>query len=354
VRRPLTPGIRLAELSQRFAAELVGDGERIIDRLATLESAGPSSLSLLTSARYREAAGATGAGAVIVAPELADALPEAAAQLRSADPYALYARIAQWFAARTGLPAERGRHPSATVAEDARIDDSASIGAGCVIGPGSTIGARVIVGAGCCIGRDTTIGADSLLHPNVTIGDDCSLGERVIVHSGTVIGSDGFGFARSGEQWLKIPQLGGVAIGDDVEIGSNCSIDRGALDDTVIEAGCKLDNLIQVAHNVRIGAGTAIAACVGIAGSTTIGRNCRIGGAAGIDGHLRICDGTTIGAMTAVFASIDEPGVYTGLFPLLAHREWERVAANLRQLPQMRQRLRALEKNQNDKSGQGS
>jgi UDP-3-O-[3-hydroxymyristoyl] glucosamine N-acyltransferase len=180
--------------------------------------------------------------------------------------------------------------------------------------------------------------------------EDCSIGARGIVHSGTVIGSDGFGFAREDGRWSKIPQLGAVVIGDDVEIGANCTIDRGALDDTVIGDGCKLDNLIQIAHNVRIGEHTALAGCVGVAGSAVIGARCMIGGSAGILGHLEICDDVVISAMSLVTRSIDRPGFYSGVFPLMPNADWERSAATLRQLPALRARLRALERLEREQS----
>ncbi len=343
MRRPLPRGISVSDLAARFGGDVAGDGALVVDRLATLESAGPRSLSLLTGPSHRDAASRTRAGAVIAPPALAAVLPPSTTRLLTAAPYALYARIAQWFAAETAVPAATGIDASASVAGDAAIDAGASIGARCVVDAGAVIGEGASIGAGCYVGRNAVIGAFSRLYANVTVGDDCTIGARVIVHSGTVIGSDGFGFASSDDGWLKIPQFGAVVIGDDVEIGSNCSIDRGALDDTVIESGCKLDNLIQVAHNVRIGAGTAIAGCVGIAGSAVIGRNCMIGGAAAILGHLRICDGVTISAMSLVSRSISTPGFYTGVFPLMTNADWERAAATLRQLPQLRQRLRALE-----------
>ena len=240
--------------------------------------------------------------------------------------------------------------PSPGVASSATVDVSAELGANIAIGPNVVISASASIGEGCRIGAGTVIGpgsrigAFSRIAANVSIAHDCELGERTIVHSGTVIGSDGFGFAPDGQRWAKIPQLGRVMIGNDVEIGANCAIDRGALDHTVIGDGCKLDNQIQIAHNVRIGANTAIAGCVGIAGSAVIGARCRIGGSAGILGHLEICDDVTISAMSLVTRSIRKPGFYTGVYPLQDNADWEKTAATLKQLPGLRERLRHLEK----------
>ena len=228
--------------------------------------------------------------------------------------------------------------PGARIGADGRIGAGAVIEAGALVGDGSTIGPGAVVGAGVHLGEGARIAA------NVTIYPDCQIGRAVIVHAGTVIGSDGFGFAREQGRWVKIPQLGRVVIGDDVEIGANCTIDRGALDDTVIGDGCKLDNLIQIAHNVRIGAHSALAGCVGVAGSARIGQRCMIGGGAGILGHLEICDDVVISAMSLVASSISKPGFYTGVFPLQENRDWEKSGVLVRQLPQMRQRLRELER----------
>jgi UDP-3-O-[3-hydroxymyristoyl] glucosamine N-acyltransferase len=224
------------------------------------------------------------------------------------------------------------------------VSDSATVGEAVVIGAGSVIGEHAWIGAGSIVGDDCRVGAGSRLHPNVTLLSDCEVGERVIIHSGTVIGADGFGFAPlEGGGWQKIAQLGGVVIGNDVEIGANCCIDRGALDDTVIEDRCKLDNLIQVAHNVRIGADTAIAACAGIAGSAVIGKRVQIGGASGIAGHITVCDDAIISTMTLISRSVTKPGFYSGIFPSMENAQWERAAAVVRHLPELRKRIRQLE-----------
>jgi UDP-3-O-[3-hydroxymyristoyl] glucosamine N-acyltransferase len=349
VRRALPEPVTVSAIVAHLGGELQGAPAVPVRTLATLAGAGPEAISFLTHRRHAAAARTSRAGALIVAPALADAAAPGASLILTEDPYLYFARLAQWFDALTARPRAPGVDPSATVAADAVLARGVRVCAGAVIESGATLSDGCDVGPGCVIGAGAKIGAGTRLHANVTVYHDCDIGERCIVHSGTVIGADGFGFAPSAQGWLKIPQLGGVRIGDDVEIGSNCSIDRGALDDTVIESGCKIDNLVQVAHNVRIGAGTAIAGCVGIAGSAVIGRGCMIGGGAGIRGHIEICDGVTIMGMTLVSHSISEPGTYTGVFPMTPHAQWERTAAALKQLPQWRQTLRRLAADRTDK-----
>lgn len=333
------------DLPARLGGELVGvAAERALRGLASLEAAGPDDIAFLASSRFRPAARGTRAAVVIVSPALVDCLPATVGRLLVADPYACYARLSQWLAARAA-PASPppGIHPSALVDASAVVDGTARIGPGCVIEAGARVGADVALGAQVVVGRGATVGAATLLHARVVLYADCHVGERCLVHAGTVIGADGFGFAPTTQGWVKIAQLGRVMIGNDVEIGANCTIDRGALDDTVIGDGCKLDNLIQIGHNVRIGAHTAIAGCVGVAGSAVIGSRCMIGGGAGILGHLSICDGAVISAMSLVTRSVREPGMHTGVFPLMGNAQWEQAAATLRQLPQLRHRLRRLE-----------
>lgn len=340
----LSVAVRLADIVQSVGGTIGrGDPSAEIDRLATLESADAASLSFLASRGYRSAARSTRAGAVMTSAALAELVAPSAALIIVADPYRAYGVLAREFASRVSASREWTIHPSASIASSAVLAPDIRIGPGVVIGDRTRLDAQVEIGAGCVIGSDVVIGAGSRLQPRVTIEADCSIGERCLVHSGTVIGSDGFGFARHEQRWEKIPQLGAVRIGSDVEIGANCSIDRGALDDTVIENGCKLDNLIQVAHNVHIGEHTAIAACVGIAGSARIGRRCMIGGAAGILGHLEICDDVVVSAMSLVSRSINKPGFYSGIFPLMENSEWERAAVLVRQLPDLRARLRLIE-----------
>ena len=342
---PDAVGISLRQLAERCGAELAGDGDVIIDRVATLDSAGEGAIAFLSTPKYRGRLAATRASAVIVAPD--DAQATALPKLVTANPYAAYARVAAILhPPRAPAP---GVHPTAVVAGSARVAASAAIGAHAVIGERTQVGERAAVGAGTVVGEDCTVGDDCLLYPRVVVYPRSAIGPRTIVHSGAVIGADGFGMAEQDGRWLKIPQLGRVVVGADVEIGANTTIDRGAIGDTVIDEDVKLDNQIQVGHNCHIGAHTAIAGCVGIAGSTTIGRNCKIGGAAMISGHLDIADGTVISASTGVFDSIRSPGVYTGSFPALPHREWKHVAAAARRLRSIFERLRALERAQSDK-----
>jgi UDP-3-O-[3-hydroxymyristoyl] glucosamine N-acyltransferase len=257
------------------------------------------------------------------------------------DPYAYFARVSALF--NPPRAAIAGIHPTAAVDATARVADDAEIGAQAVVGHGACVGTGSIIGPACIIGEGASIGEGVRLHAKVTIYEQCVIGNRVIIHSGAVIGADGFGIAMEAGRWIKIPQIGRVVIGDDVEIGANTTIDRGAIDDTVIEEGVKLDNQIQVGHNVRIGAHTAIAACAGIAGSARIGRHCRIGGAAGIAGHITIVDGVEVSAHTVITKSILKPGVYSGVFPFEPNREWRRTAVELRRLRDLAERLRALE-----------
>jgi UDP-3-O-[3-hydroxymyristoyl] glucosamine N-acyltransferase len=317
----------VAEIVQRLGGDCVGDASLVVDRIATLEAAGPSQMAFLANPRYRAQLASTRAACVIVAPALAEEAAARGTAIVTPDPYLYYARLSQWWAAGDG-GVEPGVHPSAVVEPGARIAPSATIGALCWIG------------AGAVIGEHTRIAA------RVSIGERCVVGERCIVHSGVVIGADGFGFAPHEGRWEKIAQLGAVRIGNDVEIGANTCIDRGALDDTVIEDGVKLDNLIQIGHNVRIGEHTAMAGCVGVAGSAKIGARCTVGGSAGILGHLEIADDVHISSFSLVTRSIAKPGQYTGVFPLDDNASWEKNAATLRQLHSLRDRLRALEKKQ--------
>ena len=337
---PDAVGIPLRQLAERCGAELAGDGDVVIDRVATLDSAGEGAIAFLSNSKYRGRLAGTRASAVIVAP--GDAQATALPKLVTTNPYAAYARVAAILhPARAPLP---GVHPTAVVAGSARVAPSAAIGAHAVIGERTCVGERAEVGAGTVVGEDCSLDDDCLLHPRVVVYPRSSIGPRTIVHSGAVIGADGFGMAEQDGRWLKIPQLGRVVVGADVEIGANTTIDRGAIGDTVIDDDVKLDNQIQIGHNCHIGAHTAIAGCVGIAGSTTIGRNCKIGGAAMISGHLEIPDGTVISAATGVFDSIHSPGVYTGTFPALPHREWKYVASITRRLRALLNRVTALER----------
>jgi UDP-3-O-[3-hydroxymyristoyl] glucosamine N-acyltransferase len=334
------PGMTLAEIAARVGAAVEGDATRRVSRVGTLEHAGPDAIAFLANPRYRAQLATTGAGAVIVAP--ADAAATSLPRLVAAKPYAVYAKVASLL--HPPATAVGGIHPTAVVGDGARVDARASVGAHAVIGPRAVIGARAIVGPGTVVGAEAEIGDDVTLHANVTVYDRCVVGARTLVHSGAVIGADGFGMAEEGGRWLRIPQVGRVVVGADCDIGANTTIDRGAIDDTVIEDDVKLDNQVHVAHNCRIGRHTAIAGCVGIAGSTHIGRNCMIGGAAGIGGHISIADGTVIGGATWVVSTIEQAGVYTGMFPTLPHREWRKVATQLRHLDELADRVRTLER----------
>jgi UDP-3-O-[3-hydroxymyristoyl] glucosamine N-acyltransferase len=332
--------VRLADLAERFGGEVVGRGDTVVRRVASLRNAEPGDLSFFSHGKYRDELAATRASAVIVgAPERdATVLP----RIVCSDPYLVFAKVARLF--HTDALATAGVHPSAVVAPGAQVAPDAAIGPNCVIGEGACIGPAAEIGAGCAIGAGVVIGAGCRLHAGVTIYSRCEIGERTVLHSGVVIGADGFGYALDGSRWLKIPQTGRVRIGADVEIGANTTIDRGALDDTVIGDGAKLDNQVQIGHNVTIGEHTAIAGCVGIAGSTKIGRHCMIGGAAMIVGHITIADRVMIGGGTVVTKSIDAAGAYAAVFPAMPSREWRRTVAMLRNLERMSERLRVLER----------
>jgi UDP-3-O-[3-hydroxymyristoyl] glucosamine N-acyltransferase len=329
----------------RLTATIRGSADIPITGLAPLAAAGPSDLAFLANPRYRDDALATRAAAVVVAPAAAAHL-EAAGRVLPAlvvvdEPYAWFAYAAQVL--HPPEPVAPGVSPQASIAPSAQVDATAGVEAGAVIGARAMVAAGTRIGAGAVVGADAVIGAGSRLHPRAVVLDGCRLGERCIVASGAVIGADGFGFAPLDGRWIKIPQVGTVVIGNDVEIGANTTVDRGTMGDTVIEDGVKLDNQIQVAHNCVIGAHTVIAGCVGIAGSARIGRGCQIGGAAMIAGHITIADGCAIGPGTLVASSLTEPGHYTGFFPLMKNRDFERAAAILRRLDELRDRVRQLE-----------
>jgi UDP-3-O-[3-hydroxymyristoyl] glucosamine N-acyltransferase len=318
--------VTIAEIVASLGGQCLGDAALAIDRIATLEGAGPTAIAFLANPRYRSQLGTTAAGCLIVSPALRDEAAARGTAIVTPDPYLYYARLSQWWVARTGAAIPPGVHPSAVVGALAVIDDSASVGPLTYIGAGATIGAGTRIGA------------------RVVVGDGCRIGDRCIVHPGAVIGADGFGFAPDAGRWEKIEQLGAVRIGNDVEIGANTCIDRGAIDDTVIEDGVKLDNLVQIGHNVHVGAHTAMAGCAGVAGSARIGAHCTVGGGAVILGHLELADHVHISAATVVTRSIAKPGQYSGVFPIDDNASWEKNAATLRQLHALRERLRALEK----------
>jgi len=299
----------LGEIASRLGGRLNGDSGILIRQVGSLERASAGEIAFFNSPRLKGQLSETRASAVILAPgsEKLTTLP----RIVTDNPYAYFARVSQLF---NPTVTQAGIHPSAVIAPGAKLGEGVSIGAGCVVGEG------VEIGEGSC------------LYPRVVLYAGCVLGKRVVIHAGAVIGADGFGIARDGERWVKIPQIGRVRIGDDVEIGANTTIDRGALDDTVIEEGVKLDNQVQVGHNVRIGAHSAVAGCVGIAGSARIGRHVTIGGAAMIHGHIEIVDHVHVSAGTLISRSISKPGTYTGIYPFDEHDAWRRNAARLRRL----------------------
>jgi UDP-3-O-[3-hydroxymyristoyl] glucosamine N-acyltransferase len=317
-----------AALAERFGLDLRGDGARIIDGVATLARAGAGQLAFLANPRYRSQLAACAAGAVVLRAEDADAWDGAA--LIAKDPYAAFAKIAALFDHRPAVAS--GIHPSAAIDPTAEISADASIGPFVSIGARSRVAAGAVVGPGCAIGEDCTIGESCELVARVTLVRRVRLGRRVLIHPGAVLGADGFGLAMEHGRWLKVPQLGGVVVGDDCEIGANTTIDRGALDDTVLEDDVRLDNQIQIGHNARIGAHSAMAGCSAVAGSAVIGRYCLIGGGAGILGHLEVCDRVVITAMSLVTSSIREPGEYSSGTPLMDNRSWRRSAVRFKQL----------------------
>jgi UDP-3-O-[3-hydroxymyristoyl] glucosamine N-acyltransferase len=318
--------LQLGEIVAALGGELHGDAALGIKGLAPLESAQGAHLSFLSNPKYRQQLDASRAGCVIVGPALREQALARGACIVADDPYLYFARATQLWKRTHARPAGPAIHPSAVVDPDAQV------------APGARIGAQ------CVVERGARIGADTVLKPRVFVGEDCVIGARCILHPGVVIGADGFGFAPHQGAWEKIEQLGAVRIGDDVEIGANTCIDRGAMADTVVEDGVKMDNQIQVGHNCRIGRHTAIAGCVGIAGSANIGAHCTIGGAAMILGHLTIGDRVNISSGSFVSRSILKPGLYTGIFPIDDNAAWEKNAATLKQLHTLRERLKALEK----------
>lgn len=328
--------VLLGQILDALGGELVGgEREMPISRIAPLDSAGAGDLSFLSNPRYRQQLAASEAACVIVAPAMRELAQQRGACIVVADPYAYFARATQWWKRNCRSVVPAGVHPSAVVHESAIVDASATIGPLCVVEEGATIGAHTV------------------LKSRVTIGENCHVGARCLLHSGVVLGADGFGFAPENGAWVKIEQLGGVRIGDDVEIGANTCIDRGALDDTVIEDGVKLDNLIQIGHNVHVGRHTAMAGCVGVAGSARIGAHCTVGGGAIVLGHLQLADRVHISAATVVTRSLTQSGVYTGMFPVDENAKWEKNAATLKQLHSMRDRIKALERQLQQSADQG-
>ncbi len=342
-------GHRVGELARHLGGELLGPGGLEVSRIAPLAEAGADCITFIAQAKLLPQLAASAAGCIIVAPaqrELAEQRVAAGrgAVILCAEPYLAFARLTQWWAAATRARPTPGVHATAVVEPGVRLPPSAHVGALAYVGAGAQLGEGCVVGAQAHVGAGASLGAGTVLMPRAMFSEGCRIGARGLVHGGAVIGADGFGFAPHEGRWEKIEQLGGVLIGDDVEIGANSCIDRGALGDTVLEDGVKIDNLVQIAHNVRIGAHTAFAGCAAVAGSARIGRFCTIGGAARILGHLEIADHVHITATTLVSRSIHKPGQYSGAFPFDDNASWEKNAATLRQLHSLRDRLRAVEK----------
>lgn len=331
--------VTLAELAQRFNGKIQGRGDLVIEDVASLDKAGPRHIAFLSGRKFHKHLAGTQAGAVILAP--ADAPAYAGTALLVDNPHACFARVARMLRPLPSITP--GIHPTAVVARGTKVAPSAWIGPHSVIEGGVVIGEETQVGSGCYIGEATAIGDRCRIYANVVINRDCVLGNDCIVHPGTVIGSDGFGYAKDGDEWIKVPQLGRVIIGERVEIGANTTIDRGALEDTVIGNGVKLDNLIQIAHNVKIGENTAMAAFVGVAGSAVIGKRCTMGGRAGILGHLEIGDDVHVMATSLVTATLPRPGSYSSAFKAEPAERWHKSVARLNQLDDIARRLRALE-----------
>jgi UDP-3-O-[3-hydroxymyristoyl] glucosamine N-acyltransferase len=331
-------GLRLDEIVARLGGTLEGDASIVVSQVGSLTSAGAGQIAFLANSKFRQQLLATRASAVIVPPQFAaeTSLP----RIIHPNAYAYYARVVALLNPAPQRPL--GIHSTAVV--HCTIPASASIGENVVVGEGASIGENVTIYPGCVIGDGVSIGDDSLVYPNVVIYRGCVVGKRAVIQAGAVIGGDGFGFAKDGECWVKIPQIGRVVIGDDVEVGANTSIDRGALDDTIIGDGVKLDNQIQIAHNVMIGEHAAMAGCVGIAGSTKIGRRCTVGGAGMIIGHLELADDVHVSAGSMVTKSLRKPGQYTSIFPLEPHDAWLHNAAQIKRLSTLAERVAELEK----------
>lgn len=331
-------------LAERLGAELVGDGSLKITRIGPLQGADAATVSFLANPKYRGQLDASEAGCVIVSSSLRDSVQGRASALLHPDPYLAFARLTQWWAKQLRPPIEPGIHASAVIEPGAKVHPSAHIGAFAFVGAGAHIGAHAVISTHAIVEALAHVGEATQLRARSVLGTGCSIGDRGLMHAGAVVGADGFGFAPEAGRWTKIEQLGAVRIGNDVEIGANTCIDRGALEDTVLDDGVKLDNLIQIGHNVHLGAHTAMAGCAGVAGSARIGRHCTVGGGAIILGHLELVDHVHVSAATVVTRSIHKPGQYSGVFPFDDNASWEKNAATLKQLHSLRERLRALEK----------
>ena len=341
--------VTLGELAVRFGLTLRGDPDRPIDHVGTLVGAGPRGLAFFSNPKLIDQLASAKAGAIVLHPKMQESTTLDC--LLANNPHASFARIATEL--HPPLAGTAGAHPSAVVATDAIVDSSAHVGPQAVIGARSRIGARVYIGPGCVVGEDVTLGDDVRLVARVTVLEGVHIGARSILHPGSVVGSEGFGYAPEGERWIHVPQVGTVRIGEDVEVGANSTIDRGALEDTIIGDGVKIDNLVQIGHNCTIGAHTALAGCVGLAGSSHIGARCRIGGGVGVAGHLKICDDVTLMATSFVTTDIREPGVYAGgSIPIEAAADWRRIVGRLKRIDGLNRRVSDLERQMGSKENE--
>jgi len=331
--------LTLGEIAVRYGCELHGDPDAVVARVATLSGASAGSISFLANPAYKGQMAQTSATAVILGPDDVELCPVAC--LVNPNPYAIYALVAQ--ALYPDPPLQPGVHASAVVGRDADLGADVEIGPGAVLGDNVVLGDRTYIGPNCVIEDNVTVGEDCRLVANVTLYHDVRIGDRCTIHAGTVIGSDGFGMAPAETGWIKVPQVGSVVLGIDIEIGANCCIDRGAIDDTRLADDVKLDNQVQIAHNVVIGAHTAIAGQSGVAGSTTIGERCMIGGSVAVSGHLTVTDGVSVMGRGSVSKSIDKPGVYSAVFAVEEASKWRRIAARVKRLDSMAAKLRQLE-----------
>ncbi|OLO05996.1 UDP-3-O-(3-hydroxymyristoyl)glucosamine N-acyltransferase [Salinicola socius] len=345
MKRDASTSYTLGELAERIDARVVGDDTVRVSGLSTLTDAVSTDLAFLANRAYLKYLATTQAGAVLVHPAHGENCP--CPRLELENPYLGYAKLSRLFDPLANQ-ASQGVHPTAVVSPEATLGERVEIGAHCVIEAGVHIADDCVIGAGCFIGADTAIGRGSRLHANVTLYHGVIIGERAILHSGCVIGGDGFGFAHDGKGWEKIAQLGGVSLGDDVEVGSCSSIDRGALGDTLIGNGVKIDSQVQIAHNVQVGDHSALAGCVGIAGSTKVGRHCLLGGGVGLSGHLTLTDGVQVTGMSLVTNSILEPGVYSSGTGSMSNSQWRKNAVRFKQLDEIAKRLTRLERDIRD------
>lgn len=329
----------VGEIACSLGVELLGDPTVVVERISSISDASAGSITFVTGRKFLDELRDLEASAVIVPATLAN--ETSVARLVSDDPYLTYARLTAML--RLTPEAKNGVHASATVSDSASVSEGARVEANCTIEQGAQIGAGSTVCAGCYVGRDTIVGENSILYPNVTVMHGCVIGDDCEIHPGAVIGADGFGWAPNGASWEKIHQLGGVRLGNRVSVGANTTIDRGALGDTVLHDGVILDNQIQIAHNVRIGENTAIAGCVGVAGSTTIGKNCRIAGKVAIVGHITICDNVFVSAQSFVNKSVNSPGSYSSGIPLQDSASWRKNAVRLKNLDRIARKVKQLE-----------